>query len=86
MASDCVLSIFDRIEEVDSIRTPDYKLYINNYLIIVEIKDLEMNKEERLALKSLKSQQFAVWGNSKVGNRIRNKIKDNQPVHYLSVI
>lgn len=65
---------YEKIEEKKDVRTPDYKLFIGDYLIIIEVKDLESNKEDEKALKEFYEKGHVVWGGSKVGNRVRNKI------------
>jgi hypothetical protein len=65
---------YEKIMEVIDIRTPDYKLFIDDYLIIVEVKDMEPNKEDQKALKEFYEKGSVVWGESKVGSRVRNKI------------
>jgi len=65
---------YEKIEEKEDIRTPDYRLFIGDYLIITEVKDLESNKEDEKALKEFYEKGYAVWGQSKVGSRVRNKI------------
>jgi hypothetical protein len=65
---------YEKIETRGEIRTPDYKLYIDDYLIITEVKDLEQNKEDIKALKEYNEKGVVVWGESKVGNRVRGKI------------
>lgn len=66
---------FQRVDEESDRQTPDFMLFPAESPIIVEIKDLTNNPEETEALNRLRTDHFAVWGTSKVGNRIRNKIK-----------
>ena len=65
---------YEKIKENKDVRTPDYRLFIGDYLIITEVKDLESNKEDEKALKEFYEKGYAVWGQSKVGSRVRNKI------------
>ena len=65
---------YKKIEEKKDVRTPDYRLFIGDYLIITEVKDLESNKEDEKALKEFYEKGYVIWGGSKVGNRVRNKI------------
>ena len=65
---------YEKILEEKDIRTPDYRLFIDDYLIIAEIKDMEPNKEDQKALKEFYEKGSVVWGESKVGSRVRNKI------------
>jgi len=65
---------YEKIEEKKDVRTPDYRLFIGDYLIITEVKDLESNKEDEKALKEFYEKGYVIWGGSKVGNRVRNKI------------
>ncbi len=67
---------FRSIIAEDNSRTPDYEVNVGGYIIFVEIKDFEINKEEKVALETLQADRCAVWGSSKVGNRVRNKIED----------
>jgi hypothetical protein len=65
---------YEKIAQREESRTPDYKLYIDDYLLITEVKDLEQNKEDIKALKEYNEKGIAVWNKSKVGNRVRGKI------------
>jgi len=65
---------YEKIKENKDVKTPDYRLFIGNYLIITEVKDLEPNKEDKKALKEFYEKGHVVWGQSKVGSRVRNKI------------
>ena len=65
---------YEKIIEDKDVRTPDYQLFIDDYLIITEVKDLEPNKEDQKALKEFYEKGYVVWGQSKVGSRVRNKI------------
>ncbi len=66
---------FRRVDEKPDRQTPDYVLFPAESPVIVEIKDLTNNPEDTEVLNRLRTERFAVWGTSKVGNRIRNKIK-----------
>ena len=65
---------YEKIIEDKDVRTPDYQLFIDDYLVITEVKDLEPNKEDQKALKEFYEKGYVVWGQSKVGSRVRNKI------------
>lgn len=65
---------YEKIKEKKDLRTPDYKLFIGDYLIITEVKDLESNKEDEKALRKFYKKGYVVWDQSKVGYRVRNKI------------
>jgi len=65
---------YEKIKENKDVRTPDYRVFIGDYLIIIEVKDLESNKEDEKALKEFYEKGYVVWGQSKVGSRVRNKI------------
>jgi len=65
---------YKKIIEEKDVRTPDYQLVIDDYLIITEVKDMEPNKEDQKALKEFYEKGYVVWGQSKVGSRVRNKI------------
>ncbi|ORC36836.1 hypothetical protein B4O97_04215 [Marispirochaeta aestuarii] len=66
---------YERIVEGKD-KSPDFLIYLNDNLIYIEIKDLETNPDEKSAINELSENDFAVWGNSKPGNRIRQKIKE----------
>ena len=76
--------VFKRILE-DKEQTPDYELTINDVKIIVEVKDIEMNEEEKEARRKMKVGQPQVWGSSKVGSRVRDAIsKANRQLKNLT--
>ena len=56
-------------------KNPDYILFPELDAIIIEIKDLAHNPDETRALDQIKKNHFAVWGSSKTGSRIREKIR-----------
>lgn len=62
-----------RIDEEDEKR-PDYQLFFDSLSIIIEVKDLEENEDEKNAIWQFKKENTASWGNGKPGRRIRNKI------------
>jgi len=64
------------IQENPRSKNPDYELFPDKTPIIIEIKDIENNPEEKQAINDIASKGFAVWGSSRVGSKIRNKIKD----------
>ncbi len=57
-------------------KTPDYELLIGDIKIIVEIKDLEPNEEEKEADNHRRTHNWAVWGSNSPGTRIRYKIEE----------
>jgi len=68
---------FEKISEKESTKTPDFKIKLNKKNIFIEIKDINLNNEEKESIQKYKKNGYAVWGNSKVGNRIRNKIANS---------
>ncbi len=66
----------ERIAEENLVKTPDYSVIINERIVIIEVKDLTVNDQEKQALSNLEKHRYAVWGKSQPGNRIRNKIKN----------
>ena len=56
---------YEKIEEKKDVRTPDYRLFIGDYLIITEVKDLESNKEDEKALKEFYEKGYVIWGGIK---------------------
>ncbi len=59
----------------DGEKTPDYELALGNVPVIVEVKELTLNKPDTEALRDFNSSGSAVWGLSNLGNRVRNKIE-----------
>ncbi|MDN3514279.1 MAG: hypothetical protein NG747_07755 [Candidatus Brocadia sp.] len=57
-------------------KTPDYEVVLDDQQVIIEIKELTLNKEEIQALRNIEANYPASWGSNKVGNRIRYKIDD----------
>jgi hypothetical protein len=55
-------------------QTPDYQLTIGELAIIVEVKDIEMNDEEKDVQEKKKNDPYCVWGSNSVGSRVRDKI------------
>lgn len=62
--------------EPDGDKTPDYEITIGDQRIVVEIKELTPNDEEKQAIRDMKREEFTSWGSDKIGNRIRYKIDD----------
>lgn len=60
----------------EEMKTPDYEFYVEKTRIIVEIKDLESNQEEKAAERHMNEHNWAVWGRQSPGTRIRYKIED----------
>jgi hypothetical protein len=58
----------------DGSKTPDFELTLEGKKVIVEIKELTPNDGEKLADREFNEKGYAVWGDSKVGNRVRYKI------------
>ena len=59
-------------------KTPDYEIVLGGCRMIVEIKELTPNDDEKKGIKDLEEKKWATWGSSKVGNRIRYKIDDSK--------
>lgn len=56
--------------------TPDYHIFVGSQKIIVEVKELQANDDDKRALQDLKTQKSTVWGIHRVGDRIRYKLDD----------
>jgi hypothetical protein len=56
--------------------TPDYDIFVGSQKIVVEVKELQANDEDKKALQDMETQKSAVWGNHRVGDRIRYKLDD----------
>jgi hypothetical protein len=65
--------VFRRISKSKE-QTPDYELTIGDTKVIAEVKDIEMNDEERDVQQKMKIGQMQVWGSSKVGSRVRDAV------------
>jgi hypothetical protein len=63
-----------QIAETPTVKTADYEILLNGSVVLIEIKDFDMNPEETDALRELDEQGVAVWGSSGPGARIRRKI------------
>lgn len=66
---------FERIDTGHS-ATPDYDIFVNDQKIVVEVKELDVNEEEKKILQKIATQRTLVWGSDRVGDRIRYKIDD----------
>jgi len=64
-----------RIPERDT-RTPDYKLEVAEERIIVEVKEIAPNKEERESDRLLKLRGYGNVLSHTPGNRVRKKVAD----------
>ena len=61
-----------RIHEGDA-QEPDYEISVGKQPIMVEVKDFDLNPEEKRAHRALKEGAMADWGSSP-GDRVRSKI------------
>lgn len=64
----------NRIPEEDS-KTPDYELTIDGQRIIVEVKELDRNKEEQKAAQLASERGYGSGLSNTPGDRVRKKIK-----------
>jgi len=78
--------------DMDGKKTPDYNLCVDGKLIIVEIKQIDANKEDAELIEKSKKGVVAFW--SKAPNRVRNKINkarkqidiDKDSIPYILVL
>lgn len=76
--------VFERIAKTTE-KTPDYKLTVGDAIIIAEVKDIEMNDEEKHACQAIKVGQPRSWGSNNVGSRVRDAIgKANKQLSRLT--
>ena len=74
-----------RISEANEHQTPDYELTIDDAKVVSEVKDIEMNDEEKDVQRKMKIGQLQVWGSSRLGSRVRDDIgKANRQLKNLS--
>lgn len=66
---------YTRIVENPNSKNPDYMLFPERDPIVIEIKDLTDNPDETRAVDQIEKMRFAVWGSSRIGSRIREKIR-----------
>lgn len=64
-----------RVPEESDRKTPDFWLDCDGTKMLIEIKDVQSNGDEKTALEDLNEHGFAVWGTGKVGARVRRKIE-----------
>ena len=62
--------------DVGLLTTPDYDIFVGSQKIVVEVKELQANDEDKKVLQDMETQKFAVWGSGRAGDRIRYKIDD----------
>ena len=75
---------FERISTSKD-KTPDYKLIIRDTMIIAEVKDIEMNEEEKDVQKKMEAGQVRSWGPTQIGARVRDAIgKANRQLRKLT--
>ena len=67
-----------RITETNS-KTPDYELTINEQLIVAEVKEMTLNKEEEEADRVLQERGYGNVLSTTPGNRVRKKISESSP-------
>jgi hypothetical protein len=56
--------------------TPDYEIVVNSQKIVVEVKEIDLNDNDKKALQQMETKTIFVWGSGPVGNRVRYKIDD----------
>ena len=66
---------FDKIDTGQS-PTPDYDIFVNSQKIVVEVKELQANDEDKKALQDIEIQKSAIWVIHRVGDKIRYKLGD----------
>lgn len=62
----------------DDRKTPDFELTLGGEKIIAEVKELRPNDGEKIANDEFNEKGFAVWGDKKVGTRVRYKIDESK--------
>ena len=67
-----------RITEQNT-KTPDYELQIDGQRIIVEVKEITRNPEERASDRLLAERGYGAGLSNTPGDRVRKKIKDSSP-------
>ncbi len=67
---------YERIQE-ESSKTPDYYLIIDDQKIIVEVKEIELNKEEQESERILNERGYGNVLSNTPGNRVRKKINNS---------
>ncbi|MGD0232710.1 MAG: hypothetical protein ABSC19_20550 [Syntrophorhabdales bacterium] len=55
-------------------KSPDYRLSVGDTIIIAEVKDIEMNDEEKQACQAIELGQARSWGSNNIGSRVRDAI------------
>lgn len=66
-----------RIDERDE-KTPDYQVEIEGTTIIVEVKQFDPSKEDKVVLRDFEKNKMVTHGTTP-GDRVRNKIKSGAP-------
>jgi hypothetical protein len=67
---------YERIQE-ESSKSPDYYLIIDGQKIIIEVKEIEFNKEEQESERMLNERNYGNVLSNTPGNRVRKKINDS---------
>jgi hypothetical protein len=60
----------------DGDRTPDFVIRVGGTDVVVEVKELTANEDERRALEQLRIKGSVSWGSGPAGKRVRYKIDD----------
>ncbi len=64
---------WNRVERDNDARTPDYDIYLNDNIIVVEVKQFDLNDKDKAIIKELSIKgRAAYW--EEPGRRVRNKI------------
>ena len=66
----------ERIAEEDG-RTPDYELTMDGQRLVVEVKEISLNKEERESARLVSERGYGIVLSPTPGNRVRKKIGDS---------
>ena len=67
-----------RIDEEPNARSPDYRLDVDGQVIIAEVKEIGMNKQDRQAAEQMAKHGYGGVGGT-VGDRVRHKINKSGP-------
>lgn len=62
----------------DGRKTPDFEVILGGKKVIIEVKELTPNYGEKLADREFNEKGYAVWGDNKVGTRVRYKINESK--------
>lgn len=60
-------------------KSPDFVIFPSGHPIIVEVKQVCPNKEDRESIESFKEKGWGEFGESRIGDRVRKKINEARP-------